>query len=133
MRGSLKQRYRGSWSIILDLGYEPHPETGKLRRRQKWVTFRGTRKQAEAKFTSLLGSLDAGTYVDASKITLGEWLIEWFAASKARFRPSTAVRFEGIIKNSLLTAPFASIGLQKIRTTHLERRTTPAQRSRHLR
>ena len=64
--------------------------------------------------------MDAGTYVDTSKITLGEWLIEWFAASKARFRPSTCVRFEGIIKNALLTAPFASIGLQKLRTTHLE-------------
>jgi hypothetical protein len=112
--------YRGSRSIILDLGYEPHPETGKPRRRQKWHTFRGTRKQAQAKLTALLGTVDAGTYVDATKITLGQWLTQWFDASKARFRPSTSLRFEGIIANSLLTAPLASIGLQKIRTTHLE-------------
>ena len=46
MRGSLKQRYRGSWSLILDLGYEPDAG-GILRRHQKWVNFRGTRKDAE--------------------------------------------------------------------------------------
>src|SRR6185503_13737785 len=97
MRGSLKQRSPGSWSIILDLGYEPHPETGKLRRRQKWHTFRGTRKQAEDRLTDLLKTVKDGAYVDASKITLGEWLTEWFNASKPRFRPSTRERFEGII------------------------------------
>jgi hypothetical protein len=29
MRGSLKKRYKGSWSIILDLGYETDPATGR--------------------------------------------------------------------------------------------------------
>ena len=57
MRGSLKQRYKGSWSIILDLGYQTDPETGKRKRRQKWITFVGPRKGpggAEAKLTELL-------------------------------------------------------------------------------
>ena len=44
MRGSIQKRYRGSWSIVLDLGYAPDPETGKPRRQQKWHTVRGTRK-----------------------------------------------------------------------------------------
>jgi integrase len=102
MRGSLKQRYRGSWSIILDLGYEPHPETGKLRRRQKWVTFRGTRAQAEKKLTALLGTLDAGTYVDTTKVTLGEWLREWLeGAVKPRLRASTYTRYKGITERDL--------------------------------
>jgi hypothetical protein len=43
MRGSVRQRYKGSWSLILDLGYEANPTTGKRKRRQTWVTFRGTR------------------------------------------------------------------------------------------
>ena len=113
MRGSLKQRYAGSWSIILDLGYEPHPETGKPRRRQEWHTFRGTRKQAEGKLPDLLKAADDGTYVDASKLTLGEWLTEWFTASKPRFRASTVERFEGIIAESLTTAAIARMPLQK--------------------
>jgi integrase len=120
MRGSLKQRYAGSWSIILDLGYEPNPETGKLRRKQKWHTFRGTKKDAEDKLTDLLKAAKDGSYVDASKITLGEWLTEWFNASKSRFRPSTRTRFEGIITKAIQMAPIAKVLLQKLRPTHLE-------------
>jgi hypothetical protein len=51
MRGTLKQRYEGSWSLILDLGYQIDPTTGRAKRKQKWITFRGTRKQAEAALT----------------------------------------------------------------------------------
>jgi hypothetical protein len=32
MRGSIKERSKGSWRLILDLGYERHAETGKIRR-----------------------------------------------------------------------------------------------------
>jgi integrase len=122
MRGSIKQRYRGSWSIILDLGYQPHPDTGKVRRRQKWVTFRGTRAQAEKKLTALLGTLDAGTYVDTTKITLGEWLTEWLelAAKSVPLRPSTYARYKGIIEHDMITAPIAGMPIQKIRPSHIE-------------
>jgi integrase len=121
MRGCIKQRYKGSWSIILDLGYEPDPVTGKPRRRQKWVTFRGTRKKAEAKLTELLGAVDKGEFVEPSKMTLGKWLTEWLEASvKPRVRPSTYVRYKGIIENDISKATIASMPLQRIRPTHLE-------------
>ena len=77
-------------------------------------------KQAEDRLTDLLKAANDGTYVDATKITLGEWLTEWFTASQARFRPSTRLRFEGIITKSLRPAPMARIPLQKLRPTHLE-------------
>ena len=35
----------GSWSLILDLGYQPHAETRKLRRSP--MMFRGRRKQVD--------------------------------------------------------------------------------------
>src|SRR5262245_58250576 len=100
MRGSIKKRYKGSWSLILDLGYgEPHPETGKLRRRQKWVTFRGTRRKAEEKLAELLGQAHGGTFVEPSKITLIVWLREWVeVAIKPQCRPSTYVSYHGIIE-----------------------------------
>ena len=47
MRGSVKRRYKGSWSLILDLGYQLDPKTGLRKRKQKWVTFRGTKKDAQ--------------------------------------------------------------------------------------
>lgn len=35
MRGTIKKRYAGSWSLILDLGYQVDPTTGKTKRKQK--------------------------------------------------------------------------------------------------
>ena len=77
MRGSIKRRYKGSWSLILDIGADVDPSTGLRKRKQKWITFRGTRKQAETKLSELLNSANNGTFVEPSKITLGEWLREW--------------------------------------------------------
>src|SRR5688572_22341847 len=121
MRGSLKQRSKGSWSLILDLGYEIDAETGRQKRRQKWVTFRGTRQKAEKRLTELLTAADGGTFIDASQMTLGVWLTEWLEASvKPQCRASTYTRYKGIINNDLLKAPFAACLVQKLRPSHLE-------------
>lgn len=40
MRGHIKQRSKGSWSIVIDVGKDP--ETGK--RRQHWHTIKGLKK-----------------------------------------------------------------------------------------
>jgi integrase len=42
MKGHIRQRSKGSWAIILDLGRDAD---GK--RRQKWHTVRGTKKDAQ--------------------------------------------------------------------------------------
>jgi integrase len=120
MRGSLTQRYKGSWSIILDLGYETHPDTGKLRRKQKWITVRGTRKEAEKTLTDLLHAANHGTFVEPSKMTVGMWLTEWVEAIKPRVRASTHTRYEGIITGAILKAPISNILLQKLRGSHIE-------------
>jgi hypothetical protein len=49
MRGDIKKRAKGSWSIVIDLGRDA---TGK--RKQKWTTLRGTKKEAQAELTRLL-------------------------------------------------------------------------------
>src|SRR5687768_8660921 len=78
MRGSLVQRSAGSWTIILDLGYTAvDPATGRRKRRQKWITIRGTRRQAEKKLADLLSEYNHGTFIEPSKRTVAEWLTEW--------------------------------------------------------
>ena len=77
MRGSLRQRNEGSWSLILNLGDRRDPVTGTLKRKQKWVTFRGTKKDAQTKLTELLNDLNKGTFVELHKRTFGGWLTEW--------------------------------------------------------
>ena len=120
MRGSITQRSKGSWTLIVNLGYQLDPATGCKRRRQRWQTIRGTRKDAETALTNLLKSLDSGTYVDLNTITLGQWLTEWLEASKPQFRPSTYTRYAGIVAHDLKTAAIGSLRLQQLRPTHLE-------------
>jgi integrase len=121
MRGSIKKRYKGSYSLILDLGYEPDPQTGKLRRRQKWVTFRGTRKLAEKRLNELLTAAEGGTFVEPSKVTLISWLREWLeAAIKPQCTPGTYTRYKNIIENHIAKATIGDLPLQKLRPTHLE-------------
>ena len=58
MRGSIKKRYKDSWTIILELGAKIDPKTGKKKRKQKWITVRGNKKVAEAKLAELLHQLN---------------------------------------------------------------------------
>lgn len=76
MRGMLKQRYKGSWSLVLD-DYQIDPTTGARIRKRKWSTFRGTKQQAERELNDRVRAADRGEFVEPSKMTLGEWLKEW--------------------------------------------------------
>ena len=89
MRGLIKQRSKGSWSIVLDLGRDP--STGK--RKQQWVTVRGTKKQAESKLAELQHQMDTGGYIKPSKDTVGAFLQSWLTSYVSTLvRPKT---FEG--------------------------------------
>jgi hypothetical protein len=41
MKGTIKQRSEGSYSLIIDL-----PRQRGEKRKQKWITFRGTKREA---------------------------------------------------------------------------------------
>ena len=120
MRGSLKQRSKGSWSIILNLGYELDPTTGLRKWKQQWTTFRGTRKKAEEKLTELLEEVRTGQHVDPSKLTLAQWLTTWITLVEPSVRPASFTRYSGIVENHLLEAPIAAIPIQEIRSSHIE-------------
>ena len=72
MKGHLRKRYPGSWAIVFDLGRDG---TGK--RRQKWITVRGTKRDAERRLAEVLHSSNTQTFVEPSKVTVGEWLDTW--------------------------------------------------------
>ena len=70
MRGSIIKRSKGSWTIIINLGRDP--TTGK--RKQQWVTVRGTKKQAETRLAELLNQMDTGGFIKPTKETFGSFL-----------------------------------------------------------
>src|SRR5688572_23958713 len=120
MRGSIRQRSKGSWRITLEFGYVRDPLTERTKRVQKFITFRGTKRQAQDKLQDLLSAANRGEYVEPSKVTLGEWLTDFLDVSvKLRCRPSTYTRYKGIIEQRLLRADIAAIPLQRLRASHL--------------
>ena len=121
MRGSIKRRYKGSWSVILDLGREPDA-TGRLVRKQKWVTVRGTRKQAEDKLTEAVRAANRNEYIEPSKLTVGAWLTDWLEAcvTPPLRRPGTYSRYADIIRKHLRPSALGRMLLQRVRPVDVE-------------
>jgi integrase len=123
MKGSIRKRYQNSWSLIVDLGYQTNPATGLQKRQQKWITFRGTKKQAQAKLTELLHALNRNEFVEPTKRTLGEWLTEWLdkAIKPPARRQGTYATYAHVIAHHVKRSPIAGIRLQQLKATDLKR------------
>lgn len=120
MRGSLKKR-GPSWAIVIDLGYETDPETGRTKRRQKRVTFRGNKKQAEDKLAELIREVNHGEFVEPSKVTFGDWLDRWVASLEGSpvIRPTSLARYKAVIARAKEDA-VVKVPIQKLTELHLE-------------
>ena len=111
MRGHVTKRSKDSWTIVLDLGRDP--STGK--RKQQWVTVRGTKREAERKLAELQYQMDSGGYVKPSKLTVAEHLRDWlrdYAATTVR--PRTYEGYAMIVEKHLIP------GLGRIVLTQLQ-------------
>jgi integrase len=137
MRGTLKQRSPGSWTLIIDLGYQVDPGAGTRKRKQKWITVRGTRQEAEKELTKLVGKQHDGQFVSPHKRTVGDWLDEWVEkAIKPPLRaPRTYEAYLGVIRDHLKPA-LGAIRLQQLRPLdverfHAESKVSPATGQKH--
>ena len=67
MKGHIKERSPGHWAIILDV----RDVNGK--RRRKWHSFKGTKRQAQTECSRLITDMDSGEYTEPSKVTLAQF------------------------------------------------------------
>lgn len=120
MRGHLVKRYKGSWSIVLDLGRQMDPKTGKLKRVQKWFSYKGTKQKAEEELNGLLHRYHQGNVLEPSKMLLGDWLDRWLETA---VKPTKALRtyetYQSII-NKHLKPHLGHHAMGKLRPDHLE-------------
>jgi integrase len=115
VRGHIRRRGKNSWEIKFDAGRDP--VTG--RRRTRYVSFRGTKRDAQIEQARLIAEYAAGVGVDPSKITVAEFLDRWdrdFAA--VNVTPKTRERYRQIIKNQIVPH-VGQVQLQKLQPTHL--------------
>jgi len=116
VRGHIRKRSKNSWSIVIDVGRDP--QTGK--RRQQWRTVSGTKKDAERTLRELLHSLEVGSYVKPSRMTLGQWLQEWCQSYVAiHCSPRTAESYQSEVRRHLIPA-LGAIPLTQLHPQHLQ-------------
>jgi len=116
MKGHIRQRSKGSWTIWVDLGRDP--ETGK--RKQQTFTVHGTKRDAERELRDLLHSLEAGSYIKPSRITLGQWLEQWCQSYVAMHCSTrTAESYQSEVRRHIIPA-LGTIPLTRLQPQHLE-------------
>jgi len=116
MKGHVKQRSKGSWTLWVDLGRDP--ETGK--RKQQTSTVRGSKKDAERELRTLLTRIEGGAYVKPARLTVGEYLEQWLRGYVAtNTAPTTADGYSDIVKAHLIPS-LGSIPLVALHPSHIQ-------------
>src|SRR5262249_6815617 len=116
MTGHIRRRGEHTWELKFDTGTDPL--TGK--RRTRYASFKGTKRQAEIELARLIAEHAAGTGVDPTKATVGEilsaWLVDW-----AKQNVST-LTFQGydMIVRCYVVPRIGHVPVQKLKSQHLQ-------------
>jgi integrase len=115
MKGHIRERSPGHWAIVID---EPS-ESGK--RKQRWHSFKGTKREAQAELHELIASIRKGDYVEPSKLTVAEYvrgrISQWAAAGE--ISPKTTERYTELLANQI-GPHLGAKSIQKLRPADVE-------------
>ncbi|MEZ5780178.1 MAG: tyrosine-type recombinase/integrase [Rhizobiaceae bacterium] len=112
MKGHIRERSPGKWAIILDV----YDEAGK--RKRKWHSFAGTKRQAQEECARLVSEMRGGSYVEPSKITMAQHLESWLGHVKSQITPRTHERYCELVRKNIVPA-IGSIHLTKLRPVQI--------------
>jgi integrase len=96
MKGHIRERSPGHWAIVIDV---PDPRTGK--RRRKWYSFRGTKRQAQVESARLISEFKSGNALEPTKTTLSEYLEKWLEHIKPQVSPRTSERYGELARKNI--------------------------------
>jgi integrase len=114
MSGHIRRRGARSWELKYDVGTDPL--TGK--RRVRYASFKGTRREADLELARLITANVSGQGVDPSKATVAEFLHRWQEWANTNVSPKTAERYSELVR--LYIVPHVgAMPIQKLRPAHL--------------
>lgn len=114
MIGNITRRGKASWRLKFE-GGERDPATGA--RRTRYVTVRGTKKEAQAELVRRLAAVDSGTAVDPSTVTIAEYLRGWLDTD-VDLSPKTLERYRQLAEQQIIPHLGATL-LQKLRPAQI--------------
>ena len=94
MRGHITKRAKDSYTVVVDLPRDP--ETGK--RRQKSLTVRGTKRDAERVLAQTVANIDGRRYRDPSRLAVSSFVEEWIRGVGPSLRPTTLRSYQDILR-----------------------------------
>ena len=113
MKGHIRERSPGHWAVILDVR---DPETGK--RRRKWHSFAGTKREARIECSRLIAGISGGTYLEPNKITLAQFLESWLEHIHPQVSPKSHERYSEVIRKNVIPA-LGAVLLTKLRPAQI--------------
>lgn len=97
--GTIRQRKDGRWEARYTVGRDPG--TGKQVQRS---VYGATQQEVRKKLAQLTAALDAGTYKEPCKMTVGQWLDIWSADYLGGVKPFTVRSYCDQIRNHIKPA-----------------------------
>lgn len=116
MRGHIRQRTKDNktWSVIIEL----NKINGK--RKQKWYTVHGDKKDAEKFLTEKLRELDTGTFIDSKNINVRQYFNYWYEQHcLTKLSPTTYESYKRNLDNYILEE-LGHIKLEELQPMHLQ-------------
>jgi hypothetical protein len=96
MKGHIRERSPGHWAIVVDVR---DPTTGKRKRR--WHSFAGTKRQAQVECARLLTEMRNGTSVDPSRMTVAAFFERWIEHMEGQVSPRSHERYAELCRKNL--------------------------------
>jgi len=87
--GTIRKRSDGRWEAQYSAGFDPN--TGKQIQRS---VYGKTQKDVQQKLHKILTEIDEGDYMEAEKITVGDWLDLWLRDYTINLKPATMAAYE---------------------------------------
>jgi integrase len=88
--GSIRQRKDGTWEARYSIGRDPG--TGKQVQRS---IYGKTQRDVRQKLSSVVSSLDSGSYIEPSRLLFGAWLDIWLDEYNINVKPRTLLEYKG--------------------------------------
>lgn len=123
MKGHIRERSPGRWAIVIDV---PDPITGK--RRRKWHSFQGTKREAQVESARLISEVKGGVYLEPDKTTMSAFFDRWLEHEKQNVSPKTLERYTDLAKKNL-SPLIGSVTLARLKTERIDAALTQALES----
>src|SRR5262245_35621950 len=113
MKGHIRERSPGHWAIVIDVR---DPATGKRKRR--WHSFAGTKRQAQVECARLLTETKNGTSVDPTRMTVAAFFERWIEHMQGQVAPRSLERYAEIARKNIVPL-LGGLGLTKLQPAHI--------------